>query len=399
MNGPDTRPDWEGRLTPRALLLGCALSFLACCAAGRAVSRHDVYRDFERFHPFISPTSLYYPTASQTRALARSGLTPDRVAVVVGGNSVLYGYAQGAQYLWTKQLQALLGDRYRVFNFALPGGTPGEFGAVAAEALERDHAKVIFLTNVWAGTGGLAGEVDGSTQKYFFWDAYEKGLLSPYPEREARLAELAAEKKDAEGSAELRRRARLDGWLYCQDLWTAFSYHYLSTVWCPLVANSVTRARRRYPDPDIAIPYCQRYSAAADQAHLPVFRQRFLYGRWPNPPTPGPGADYSATPLVQSFKLCFPPPCRRRTLVLVPHLNPHYVALLPPGDQAMYDANYPETIWALEQAGFAATELGRGYTEVDYADMTHVSAEGAGKMAADVATEVRRLARQLGYTE
>ena len=147
---------------------------------------------------------------------------------------------------------------------------------------------------------------------------------------------------------------------------------------------------------DAVVPPEGRYPAALDPVLLPLTRTH-VARRWPGTPDPGPGADYSDTPLVKSFRLCFPPPCRRRTLVLVDHVSPHYTRLLPPDLQAGHAEDFPESVRALEQAGFAAVEVGRGYTELDYNDLTHVSAEGAPKMAAEVAPKVRELARRLGY--
>ena len=399
MSAPQELPPWEKALAPRALLLGCALSFLACCALGRLVSRQSPYKGFVRFHPFINYLSLYYPTASQTRALARSQASPDQVLVIVGGNSILHGSGQGAAQVWTKQLQALLGPRYRVLNFALHGSGPAEFGATAAEVLERDGRKVLFVTNQWMGTAGIAGEVDGFVQRYFFWDAYYKGLFAPGPEREARLAELDREKKDDPAYAELKRRARLDGWLYYQDLWTTFSYRCASTVWCPPVADSFTRPRRRYADPDGGIPLALRYGAMEGPEVLPRLANWLPYCHTAGVPASGPDPDYGATLLVRSYKLCFPEPTRRRTLVLFSHLSPYYINRLPPDVQARHAADFVESVRALEQAGFAALELGRGYTELDYNDHCHFSSEGAAKMAADVAPRVRQLARDLGYAE
>ncbi len=387
----------ERLLAPWALLAGVLASFVACCLVGRAVSRVNVYKGFTRFHPHISSQSLYYPTASQARAVARAGLTPERIAVVVSGSSVLYGYGQGAEHLWTGYLQAILGDRYRVVNFAQPGAPPADFGPVVAEALERGHRKVIFVTNVWPGTAGITGEPDGALHQYFFWDAYYKGLLTRDPAREARLAELAHEKKDNDAYAELKRRARLDGWLYYQDLWTTFTYRCANTVWCPLVAGSVLRARTRYPDSDPVIPN-DRYHPEQDDAGVRALSGT-LGHRYPLPPTPGPGADYSETPLVKSLKLCVPPPFRRRTLVLMSHLHPGAVRRLPADVQARHATTYQETRWALEQAGFAAMEVGRGFAASDYIDVTHFSGAGAPRLAAEVADKVRAMARELGYAE
>jgi hypothetical protein len=399
MTEPQTTRWWEQALAPRWLLLGCALSFLACCALGRLVSRQNAYKNFERFHPYINYLSLYYPTVSQTRAIARSRLAPDQIAVVVGGSSIMHGSGQGDRYVWTKQLEALLGPRYRVFNFALPGGAPAEFGAVAAEVLQRDHPKVIFVTNNWAGTALVAGDVDVGKQNYFFWGAYYKGLLAHAPERDARIAEVGRTRKDDAAFSELRRAARLDSWLYVQDLWTTFSYRCAATVWCPVVAESFIKPRRRYASADPELPPDQSHPPAQDQEVLASYAAQLGGFHWPGVPTGVPGPDYSGTPLVQSFKLCVPAPFRRRTLVVFNHLNPKYIRQLSPDIQARHAADYPESVRAVEQAGFAALELGREYTPRDYTDSCHFSWEGAAKMAADVAPKVREMARGLGYAD
>src|ERR1035441_7950718 len=130
---------FERLLAPYALFLGAILSFLACCIGGYVVSGMNYFKGFERFHRLIGPESSYYPTASQVRAIATSRLDRDKIAVVIGGNSILYGTGQRVDHVWTKELQILLGDRFRVINFAMRGATAGEFGATAAEVLENDH--------------------------------------------------------------------------------------------------------------------------------------------------------------------------------------------------------------------------------------------------------------------
>ena len=137
----------ERVLAPRLLLVGVAASFLACCVAGRLLSHVNCLCDFTRFHLHIDYQSLYYPTVSQVRSLARDTLDPDKVVVVLGGNSILQGFGQGAAGNWTRHLQELLGDRFQVLNLALPNAAPFEFGAVAAEVLARDHPRLLLLSH------------------------------------------------------------------------------------------------------------------------------------------------------------------------------------------------------------------------------------------------------------
>ena len=59
--------------------------------------------------------------------------------MIVGGNSILHGYGQNADQIWTRHLQELLGDRYCVLNLAMRGGFPAEFAGPIAEALSSRY--------------------------------------------------------------------------------------------------------------------------------------------------------------------------------------------------------------------------------------------------------------------
>src|SRR5262249_8702245 len=171
-----TTPGWlERAVVPGPLFLGAAGAFLLCCVGGFLAGRRNCYPAFERFHQFINIESAYYPTASQARALARARLDPAKVAVVVGGNSVLYGTGQRGRAVWTKELQALLGERYQVINLGARGAEPSEFGATAAEMLSGEYPRLIFISDL--GSSTAPGNPDGNIYRYFFWDAYYKGLL------------------------------------------------------------------------------------------------------------------------------------------------------------------------------------------------------------------------------
>src|SRR5204863_7293825 len=113
------------------LLLGVVAAFLGCCLAGRLASRRNHVDQFQRYHAFTSPQTLYYPPARAVRALARSRLDPNKVVVVVGGNSIMQGFSQAPDEVWTRRLQEQLGDEYQVLNLALPGCTVVEFGTTA----------------------------------------------------------------------------------------------------------------------------------------------------------------------------------------------------------------------------------------------------------------------------
>jgi hypothetical protein len=249
----------ERILAPRPLLAGVVFSFLGCCVLGRILSRQNQYTDFTRFHSYISPQTQYFPTASQVRSLARASLDHEKVAVVVGGNSILQGVGQRATELWTKRLQELLGSDYRVINLAQARAQPAEFGGVMAEVLSGDHHKVIYITDLGSSTG--LGNLQGWTYHYFFWDAYFKKLLPHDPAREHELREFTVKRTgiSKRSYTELQLGRRIDASLFFLDLWTSCTLNSLGTVWVPLPSGCFTRARQALADPDIRVAEKEQY--------------------------------------------------------------------------------------------------------------------------------------------
>jgi hypothetical protein len=373
----------ERWLAPRSLLAGVVCSFLACCVLGRALRDHCSDPTFERFNLYNSYLTLYYPTVGQTLALARER-GPERALVIVGGHSVMQGCCQGEKF-WTRQLQELLGPDYRVVNLAIAGTCPCEVGAVVAEALAREHPRLIFVTHTWTGAAGTAGAIDGNTHRYFYWSARAQGLLEDHALREEKLASL----ENDPALREARLRGRLGAVVSCDDLWAAFTYHCANTVWCPRLSRSFLRPRGGYPDPDCPPPLSTRYPAEFDARFVADLSAGIADRHWS-------GAD-DESPMCQSFKERLPDDLRRRTLVLLTHQSPHYVSRMSEEVRGAYRRSFATTARVLELAGCQAVEVGRDFTEEDFFDYCHVSDDGAGKMAAEVAPAVRRAARELGY--
>jgi hypothetical protein len=398
MDGPEARPSWESRLAPRALLAGAACAFLACCLAGARLSRSNPFVNFERFHRLIAAEGLFYPTARQVRALGRDLLPPDKVAVVVGGNSIMHGHGQRSEGLWTKALQAELGDGYRVLNLAVPSAGLAEFGGVAAEVLGRDHPRLLFLSSV--SSAGIPLDMDGKLYRSFYWDARYRGLLLDGPERVAWEREVRRQRQDDEAFAELQRELRLDRYTYSRDLWTRLAYTHFGTVWSPAHVFSLwhgrpqpfwgPRRRCEWPEPG-PLPLPLRYPAAWDAQALAVVRDWADHGA---PFFVGPNA-----PVPVLLRAWFPAPCRGRTLLLVLPDSPYYVERLTPAERARYHEVLRLAVTVAEQTGFAALGAGRGYGVEDFNDRCHLSEAGGRRLAAEVAPKVRLLAKQLGYTE
>jgi hypothetical protein len=377
-------------LMPRAFLTGTVFSFLVLCLAGHLVSRCNIYPDFLRFHHFINTESLYFPTIRQVQALSRDRLPRDRVAVIVGGSSVLMGAGQRAGHVWTEQLQKELGDEYRVINLAAPGAFTHEFAGVLAEVLAREHDRVILIGCVWSG-GVSAPEIDGNEYRVFFWDAYHRGLLRDDPEREKRLGALRKKQKNNPSFAELQRQIQVDRLTASRDLWTVVAHEYCSTAWTPkLCGLRILMPRKNYRDPDQGplIPRELRFPPERRDPRMQILRAWIAYR---------PMVENRHAPAIETLAAAIPEPDRRRTLLVAVPDNPYYVNCLESHEQAQYREVFTVALDSLRQAGFATLEVGRNYTEADFVDRCHISEVGGRRLCRDVAPKVRELARSLGY--
>jgi hypothetical protein len=397
MDRAEARPGWERRLAPRAALAGAACAFLACCLAGARLSRANPFAGFERFHSLIAAEGLFYPTARQVRALGRDLLPRDKVAVVVGGNSIMHGVRQTSRGLWTRALQAELGDGYRVLNLALPAAGPAEFGGTAAEVLARDHPRLLFLAS--ASSAGIPVGPDGDRYRFFFWDARARGLLQADAEREAYLRTVCATRKEDVAFAELRRQMGVDRYTYSRDLWGRLAYTHLGTVWAPVLGAAVWGGRKqpfwaprqRCELPEVPVLPQERYPAARDLPSAEVVRS------WSTVAPLFVGG--ASAPVSVGLRACFPAACRRRTLLVVLPDSPYYVNRLTPAERANYREVLRLIAWSLGEAGFATLEAGRDFGVEDFIDRCHLSEEGGRRLAAEVAPKLRQMAQDLGYTD
>ena len=381
-------------LAPWPLLAGAVLSFVGCCLLGRMVSQENIYQDFTRFHQFISPETLYYPTASQLRSVARSAADDDQVLVIVGGSSILYGTGQRPDHVWTRKLQDRLGPRYRVVNLAMHGCGPVAFGGVTAEALAAEHPRLIFVTGCWVNGGDCPPSI--GTYGYIFWDALYKGLLPDDEEHGTWAAQLKLDRAKDPTFPELKMQMKVDGVVWSRDLWTAVAYGHLSTVWSPLVNGTLRKARCSYPDPEDAPvssdtrSFDVRYPPSLDAEALTIVRFWTAAGE--------AAAQGNPCLLVRSLQAALPPSSRARTLVLINEESPYYLDRLTPEERKRYHSVFSRASEVLaEQGGFHALTVGRGWKAEDYVDRCHLSESGGAKLAEQVAPQVEALAHQLGY--
>jgi hypothetical protein len=389
MNAPaETNMTLEARLrrwlAPRVFFLGIALSFAACCVTGRQLVKLLTFRDYQFLTEYLNPLSQYRPTALQIRTLARRQLPREKIAVIIGGNSVLQQSGGPRSQPWTRYLEQELGDDYRLLNVAAPGAAPNQFGELAAEMLIGDHPRIIHVCNCWST--GFPNSPDGAAQyRYSFLDARARGLLLEAPERDAALAALKPMRRARENGLEEELEAWTNRLLSFNDLWHLVGYEAFFTIWSPECALGPFRARKRWI-----------VDGALDGKLMQDWPQhrRLLLGR-AQPWTPGDDASLRA-----HVRQAIPAPLRAKTFMAVNRSCPAYLRRLEaeqPGFLAGYDRRLHDVVTGLRHEGLDAMPVGITMADDDFRDSVHLTASGGEKLAKELAPAIRDLARRLGY--
>ena len=245
-------------------------------------------------------------------------------------------------------------------------------------------------------------EPDGMLYRYFFWDAYYKGLLLPHPARDEQLRQPPADTSalSLPDPREVRRGARLDSLFYFNDLWNTLAYTTVATVWNPLAGmrGSFYTPKQEFDDLDAgALPLDQR--PVNDDARPAILRELIRDGCKQR--TDGTWVADENSPVLTKFKhlaqACFPAPLRSRMLILVAHLNPVCENQLLTDEKNRLSALSEGSIKILQSCGISAMDIEKDFSRDDFADVVHLSASGGAKLAAAVAAEVRSIAGRLGY--
>ena len=386
-------------LEARPVMIGILAGLAMMSVLGRWAARQSYHPNFVRLTPWATPATTYEPTTAELANIVRQQAKPGTILVICGGNSVFYGLGQPAARVWTKYLQQELGDRYSVVNFALPGASLTDGGAVIAEALRREYPKQIYLANAWPGDGGTPG--GSATYRFVFWAANYGGYLIDDPSRAAAIADsLGTQHSDIK---ELKIRMRLDRILYFQDFWNLIAWKKLGTVWGQYPIGAIfLDPRNTRPDPEgdfLSQPALRRFPPYKDAAEMSIIRgwaedilepQRGATGKWRiNAET--------QEKFMQAIKDNFPPELKRHTLIIVSRDCPYYVQKLSPDDQERDDLAVLTTIRWWKDGGYDSIDYGKDFTIDDYGDRVHLTSLGGAKLARIVAIKVRAMSANLGY--
>ncbi len=112
---------------------------------GWLATANNNWPDFIRFYRAITPESFYSPTARQVAALVEARHDPQKILVILGGSSIIRGNGQRVDKLWSRSLQADLGERYVVLNLGINGEGPSGPGSYMLEMAHKRGWPVIYV--------------------------------------------------------------------------------------------------------------------------------------------------------------------------------------------------------------------------------------------------------------
>jgi hypothetical protein len=376
-------------------LAGVFLGFLLCCVAGRMVSERKLFQDFLRLFQPIQPQTFFYPTASELTYYVRRTVPKDKILVLVGGASYFRGTGQNRGELWTLELQRLLGDRYRVVNFAIDQAGMTDFSGAAFQILAQEYPRIIYVSNSSPLGNGNDG-VDGlEIYRYIFWDAYYKGMFKPVsPWIENVHSRARAERLTSLG-LEMHLGKWIDARTYSCDLWTYIGYNYFFTVWSDITALSPFRARRLYQesvDPNMVQHQTdtrknKEYAQIYEERNKAYFQNGLVQGKngiW----EPWPDTWKAVSNVYQDL---FPDNLKPKCLVVLLRPNTFFMQSFTEGDRQCYEMVFRLGQDIIQKLGYQVVQAGANCTPDDYIDAGHFMASGGRKVARTVAGRIQQM--------
>jgi len=339
------------------------------------VSRQNIFQNFVRFYPAITPETLFLPTASEIAALVDSRFASTKVTVIVGGSSVMRGVGQSTEAVWTGQLQDALGPAYVVVNLAMNGGGASGIGSYMAERLVKIGRPVIYLSDFWA----VGLDPRGSQQSYWYqyFEASDEGYLIDDPERDHFLDESPKE-------LAMRAGALLNVLMSFNELWETVEYEIFSSVYSPLIGTGPFLPRRKERDIEIGEVFRRDIPPAQAKLELEAlagFTRRKLdpaYVRY-------------------GIGICFPPTLRPHMIITDAGQAPFYRMQLSKADQIAIDENFKEVAETISETGIATEFADQIIDDEDHIDRVHLSETGGKHLAQFLAPYVIGKAKELGY--
>lgn len=380
-------------MLPLPFFVGIVFGFVSCCVWASTCTRVNPFVDFKRFHYFINQYSSFYPTVNQMMALATSDLKEGQTLVIVGGDSVFNGMGQTVDQLWTRKLQAKLGDEFHVVNLALHGTNTFEGAYFVAESLIRKAKRVIFVTNTQPA---WTGPVEGYQMAGICFSAIHRDLLYELDVRkfliERDLESFSIGPTDTR-LKELELGARIDALINAWDLWHLIGYRNAFTIWDKETHPKFWRPRKEFPDREV-VKVENGLSDRNRKIRAEELRQRSRDLLAEGQHTERPEAWKKFDEMI---KRATPQGIRAYTLIVLPRSNPLVLEELSEPERENDRATFVVASQKWMASGYNALVFGDNLKPEDYCDSNHFSESGGEKLATEVSIAVKVIAVKRGY--
>jgi hypothetical protein len=392
------------RVQPKIFLTAVLLSLFACILLGRLVGNSGYLKDVRRLNHFLNPMFHFYPTATSLKAKALTGLRPGQTLVLIGGNSNFNGVSQTDSELWTLRLQEMLGDEFKVENFATMGSESLDLAGVVFRMVESEWPNTILVVNTYTGTAGTIDGIEHLYEKpapfaYFFWDAYYKGHLSVDSHLRDKARRLQrAEYESSDSLREMHLGAAIDGLVYARDLWSYLDYDWFFSIWlanrnyAPFVARTGLVDLTESPP-----PLAQRIARSGmnESEIMHIVRAHFEGIVFRNSEGKIVPVEEKSNHFIETHADLLSAKQKRKTLFCVLWPNPFYTRKLNVDDRELINFAIPNGVNTLEKLGYRAISIGADFDDEDFETSFHYVASGGKKVAGVVAERVREMAKTL----
>lgn len=383
---------------PICFVGGIILGFAICCVAGFLISQRAGFINFARIFEPIMPITQYYPNPEELLVTIEKNMTPDQILVLIGGNSIFRGDGQNLEELWSLKLQELLGDKFKVLNFATAGAGMTSFGGVIFRILQEKYPKIIFVST----TAHPFQEqmIDGGDlYGYLFWDAYYKGYLKPDPAEKEIINKIRKMQLSTAKGIEKQLFSLLNSVFYYRNLWNWVGYNHFFTVWTDVFAKTPFKPRRDVVESSTDYQLHKKAREKESYFQIELTQMSNIISQ---------SVDWSSTnPELKQIYLSeasriydtnFSSRYRSKILCVIMGYNPRHIAALPEKQQQAYDLLLNQSVSVLKDLNFNAISIGKNLTPDDYLDGGHLIAEGGNKLAIEVSEEIQKIAIMNGYS-
>lgn len=386
-------------LKPKTFFLGIVIGFAICCCTGYLVSKGARLSHFTRFFLAIQPQMYYYPTVNELVETARHDVSHDKILVLLGGSSVFRGAGQDPNELWSDELQRILGDKFKILNYASDSASPFSFGGVLFRILKKEYKKIIFVAA--ASPLDPQGGIEGSEPyTYLFWEAYYKKMFQPADKEKILINKLKNQQIKTAKGLEEHLMCYLDSLFYFKNLWNWISYRFFFTVWNENSVSQAFKARRKFHDVSMDPSYKKTLAKLLWEQYsdgwVKVIKQR-IRGSFVGNLERLSINHTMVEAAAKSYDEVFLKEDRNNILFVQSLYNPKVIKLLPLNFQNAYLFLNKQSDALLRKLGYHAIEVGLDFSAEDYQDMSHLVATGGKKMAQQVAVEVQHIAKLNGY--